>query len=81
MLGRMKLGEVSEGKSFCRERTKERPEIPAPTMRIFLPEMKGGGGVGRDILRVTGGDGWSRGLEEVGTIIERDCLVMCEEAT
>jgi hypothetical protein len=50
-------------------------------MRIFLPEMKGGGGVGRDILRVTGGDGWSRGLEEVGTIIERDCLVMCEEAT
>jgi len=70
MLGWMKLGEVSEGKSFCRERAKERPEIPAPTMRIFLPEMKSRGELSSDILRVIGRDGWLRGLEEVGIIIE-----------
>ncbi len=40
-VGGMKLGEVSEGKSFFWETAKERPEIPAPTMMIFLPEMKG----------------------------------------
>lgn len=31
------------GRSLCREAAKERPEMPAPIMRIFLPERKGSG--------------------------------------
>lgn len=33
------------GMSLWRAAAKVRPEIPAPTMRIFLPERKGGGAV------------------------------------
>ncbi len=36
----MKLGDEMAGRSFWREAAKERPEIPAPIMRIFLFEMK-----------------------------------------
>jgi hypothetical protein len=36
----MKVGEEIVGRSFWREAANERPEIPAPIMRIFLLETK-----------------------------------------
>jgi hypothetical protein len=48
----MKVGEEIVGRNFWREAANERPEIPAPIMRIFLLETKRGKVVeeGRDIL-------------------------------
>ncbi len=44
MRGEMKVGDCSMvGMSLWRAAAKLKPEIPAPTMRIFLPEMKGKG--------------------------------------
>jgi hypothetical protein len=61
MLGGIKVGDCSlEGMSLWRATAKVRPEIPAPTMMIFLPEMKDRDVVeeGRSIFGLTVLEAW-----------------------
>jgi hypothetical protein len=59
MVGGVKVGEWIVGMSFWREATNESPEIPAPTTRIFLLEMKRGEVVEEEKDIFNCGDGYT----------------------